>query len=57
MVLLRELEIELCVEFFLVTWRETFQAIHSHIYDIVEDREVHFATPTHQRVEVRFYQG
>ena len=37
MVLLRELEIELCVEFFVVTWRETFQAIHSQIYDFVED--------------------
>ena len=57
MVLLRELEIELCVEFFVVTWRETFQAIHSQIYDFVEDREVHIATPTRQRVELRFYQG
>lgn len=57
MVLLRELEIELCVEFFVVTWRETFQAIHSQIYDFVEDREVHVATPTRQRVEIRFYQG
>ena len=57
MVLLRELEIELCVEFFFVTWRETFQAIHSQICDFVEDREVYMATPTHERSKGRSYHG